>query len=120
MWVANSSDYECVKAAELSLLSSAVRGDAAQLVQLLASDFAEVGRSGQRWTRAEIIEQLQSEEPRDAPSTSDWIFNRVSADLVLVQYRIHGGGGDSRHTSLWEITGPVLRFHQGTLVAITS
>ncbi|MBU4466272.1 MAG: hypothetical protein KKH75_10555 [Actinobacteria bacterium] len=40
-------------------------------------------------------------------------------NLVLVTFRIRGLDGDSRHSSIWDLSAghPVMRFHQGTAVA---
>lgn len=116
MWESDASEYLAVQQAELALLTPSVRGDANHLSALLADDFAEIGRSGHRWTFAETITALHIEGPRTVPTTSEWLFNRISPELVLVTYRIHGADHDSRHSSLWEIAGPVMRFHQGTVI----
>lgn len=117
MWEADSPAFADVKAAELALLSSAVRQDETDVPRLLSPDFAEIGRWGRRWTRAEMLTALRTEDARKAPSTSEWLFNRLSPELVLVNYRIHGTPYESRHTSLWEVPSLVLKFHQGTLIA---
>lgn len=116
MWESDASEYLAIQDAELALLSPAVRGDAHRLSSLLADDFAEIGRSGHRWTYSETTTALQVETPHTVPATSEWLFNRISPELVLVTYRIHGADHDSRHSSLWEIAGPVMRFHQGTVI----
>lgn len=117
MWEQDSEAFSPVKAAELALLSSTVRHDQAESSQVLAPDFAEIGRWGRRWTSAEMIDSLRQEPAREAPQTSEWLFNQLSPELVLVNYRIHGSPRDSRHTSLWEVPGLVMRFHQGTFIA---
>ncbi|PPF43364.1 nuclear transport factor 2 family protein [Pseudoclavibacter sp. AY1F1] len=116
MWETDTEDFADIKNAELALLSSSVRGDSAQTSTLLAEDFAEIGRSGRRWTYAESVAALESEEERPLPRTSEWLFNRVSAELVLVNYVIHEADRDSRHASLWDTRGPKLRYHQGTVI----
>ncbi|MGA1835374.1 nuclear transport factor 2 family protein [Herbiconiux sp. 11R-BC] len=116
MGESDASEYEAVQAAELALLSSAVRADTERVESLLAPDFAEIGRSGRRWTRAETVAALRNETPREAPATSEWLFDRLSPELVLVTYRVHGAHHDSRHSSLWELAGPRIRFHQGTII----
>lgn len=117
MWEPDSRAFVAVKAAELALLSPAVRQDNNQVPRVLSTDFAEIGRWGRRWSYAEMVAALQAEDPREAPETSEWLFNRISPELVLVNYRIHGAPRDSRHTSLWEVPSLVLRFHQGTFIA---
>ncbi|GAB3555561.1 hypothetical protein GCM10027404_32720 [Arthrobacter tumbae] len=116
MWESDASHYSEVKAAEIALLSSAVRNNSDNVSSLLSDDFAEIGRSGRRWSYLETVAALQGEQPRPVPKTSEWLFNRISPELVLVNYRIHGTDHDSRHSSLWEIAGPVMRFHQGTII----
>ncbi|CAN5319620.1 hypothetical protein BH09ACT6_BH09ACT6_02930 [soil metagenome] len=112
----DASENAAVQNAELAPLSSAVRVDAKHVSSLLSDDCAEIGRSGRRWTYPETVTAPQGESPRDVPETSEWLFNRISPELVLVNYRIHGAVHDSTHSSLWEIAGAVLRFHQGTLI----
>lgn len=116
MWETESECFADIKNVELALLSSSVRADSAQTSLLLSADFAEVGRSGRRWTYAESVAALELEEERPRPRTSEWLFNRVSEELVLVNYVIHEPGRDSRHVSLWDTRGPTLRYHQGTLI----
>lgn len=104
---------------ETELLGSPARRDTDRLLALLHPDFVEIGRSGRRFGRPEIVESLLAEAPREAPAASEWRFVELSPALVLVTYRLDGSGGASRHSSLWD-TGaepPVLRFHQGTRVA---
>lgn len=116
MWESDDPMFAAVKEAELALLSSGVRGDRTQIAALHSDDFAEIGRSGTRWTYADTVSALPDEAPRPTPETSEWLFNRVGDGLVLVTYRIHGSPRDSRHSSLWEVPNLTLRFHQGTFV----
>jgi hypothetical protein len=116
MWDSNDSEYMTIKSAELAPLSSEVRRDESRLSSLLSADFIEIGRSGRRWTYPETVAALKVEKRGVSPETSEWLFNRLSSKLVLVTYRIHEAHHDSRHASLWEIEGPVLRFHQGTII----
>ena len=109
---------ERVKAAELAILTSSTRRDPDQLRTLLHKDFAEIGRSGRLWDRNTIITSLGEETERPTPVTDEWAFAEISPGLVLVTYRIQRESGDSRHSSIWDVSNgdPVLRFHQGTLV----
>ena len=119
MWDQEEDRYATVKAAEISLLSSHVRRSEVTVRAMLHPQFAEIGRSGQRWTYQDTVEALSNEEKRTPPETSEWLFNELAPDLVLVNYRVHNSGHDSRHSSLWELTpeGPLLRFHQGTSIS---
>jgi len=110
--------YATLKAAEIALLSSDVRRDGQRLKAFLHPEFAEIGRSGRRWTYWDTIEALSEEDPREVPETAEWLFNEIAPSIVLVTYRIHTLERDSRHSSIWDLaTGsPVLRFHQGTVI----
>ncbi|MGO2519341.1 MAG: DUF4440 domain-containing protein [Microbacterium sp.] len=105
---------------EESLLTAAVRTDHERLLALLHDDFIEVGRSGRRWTRAEIVESLADERERQTPSTDEWSFITLSPTLTLLTYRISGLESDSRHASVWDTADevPRMRFHQGTPIVI--
>lgn len=119
MWDDDVETYAEVRAAELALLSTEVRRDVARLDSLLSPDFAEIGASGRRWSRDDTMSALADEDARAMPPTSDWLFNELSPGIVLVNYLIESPERPSRRSSLWQVTqdGPVLRFHQGTVVA---
>ncbi|WP_141897632.1 DUF4440 domain-containing protein [Paramicrobacterium agarici] len=108
-----------MRAAEIGLLSPETRSDSIRVDQLLHGDFIEIGRSGRRWTRDEIVAMLGSEERGEVPQTDEWHFAELSAGIVLVTYRITGTAVESRHSSVWDITSgqPRVRFHQGTRCA---
>lgn len=103
----------------MELLAGASRHDPARLRQLLHPEFLEIGRSGRRWTRDEIIADLVAEGEREAPTVDEWEIAEMSPTLLLVTYRVTSPAGSSRHSSIWDITGnvPLLRFHQGTHVS---
>lgn len=108
-------DLESVRAAEESLRSSAVRCDPSRVRDRLHQDFVEIGRSGRRWSRDEIVAALSSESERAATETDEWHFS----ELALITYLIRGTDGDSRHSSIWSSSGGRLQmlFHQGTFIA---
>lgn len=110
--------FSVVKAAELALLDGTVRRDPVRVRELLHDDFIEIGRSGRRWTRDETVAALASENEHLTPQTDEWSFIEVAPSLILVTYRITGTAGSSRHSSLWDVSGPspVIRYHQGTVV----
>ncbi|MBN9171250.1 MAG: nuclear transport factor 2 family protein [Microbacterium sp.] len=110
--------FRQVRAAELALLGGEVRSDPARVRELLHPDFVEIGRSGRRWMRDEMIAALASEEVRVTRDTDEWEFTELSPTLVLVTYRVSSASGQSRHSSLWDVGGatPAIRFHQGTVV----
>jgi len=114
------NDEEKVHEAEVALLTPAVRCDPDRLRAALAEDFVEIGRTGRLWTRDMVIDALGDELERGTPETEEWAFTRLSPELMLVTYVIRAAQGpDSRHASVWDLSGdqPVIRFHQGTIVA---
>lgn len=108
--------FGLVQARELELLDPDVRRDVRRIDELLHPRFVEIGRSGHRWQRAEIITALAEEQRRVAPETDEWVFDDVGPMLVLVTYRVMNATGVSRHASLWDLSGdtPQIRYHQGT------
>lgn len=112
-------DLESVRAAEESLLSSAVRRDPSRVRELLHPDFVEIGRSGRRWSRDEIVATLSGEGERAATTTGEWNLSELGPNVALVTYVIRGVDRDSRHSSIWSLSDGRLRmlFHQGTFVA---
>lgn len=107
-----------LRAAEVALLTSEVRQDLERVRALLHPDYLEIGRSGRRWTRDDVVDRLASEQTRDTPTTDEWELEDLAPDLVLVTYRMRGDERESRHSSIWDVSSgsPVLRFHQGTVV----
>jgi hypothetical protein len=109
---------ETVRAAELELMTSPTRRNGPRLQTLLHEDFVEIGRSGRRWTRAEMVASLADEGDRSVSDVDEWEFVSLSPDLTLVTYRVRGDHGESRHASIWDLSSepPQMRFHQSTVV----
>ena len=103
----------------MELLRSACRRDSSRVRELLHPDFVEIGRSGRRWTRDEIVAALADEDNRDTPTTDEWRFIELAPDLAVVTYVIHGTPGSSLHSSIWSANEGRLemRFHQGTFIS---
>ena len=112
-------DLAAVRAAEEELLTSATRRNRSRLRGLLHPDFVEIGRSGRRWTRDQIVAALADEDDRATPRTDEWELVELGSDLALVTYIIRNAAGDSRHSSIWARDEGQLqmRFHQGTPIA---
>lgn len=107
-----------VWAAEERLLTPAVRGDAARLRELLADDFVEIGQSGRRWTRDEIIAALASDRGRGDVEISEREARQLAPALVLLSYLLRFDGRSSRRSSIWRCDPePRCVFHQGTPVS---
>ncbi|MGA7158439.1 MAG: DUF4440 domain-containing protein [Acidobacteriaceae bacterium] len=111
---------ETLRALEASLLTDAVRKDAARVAELLADDFCEFGRSGQVYSKAEVLELLRDEVEMQMAMT-EFACRVVAEDVALVTYRSHRAvqGAEAisalrsslwvRRDGRWQIV-----FHQGT------
>lgn len=111
-------EFSVVRAAEEELLTSSTRHDQSRLLEILHPDFVEIGRSGRRWTRDEIVAALADEAEHGTPSTDEWKFTELGPDFALVTYVIRDINGDSRHSSIWTSTENRMQllFHQGTFI----
>jgi len=110
-------------AGEEALLTPRVRSSARLLEELLAPDFTEIGQSGRRWGRAEIISSLVDDtSPAPTATVSDREARTLSVDTVLLTYCLDFGGRKSWRSSLWrQVGGPAqCLYHQGTAVPRSS
>ncbi len=113
---------ELIRGLEEALHKPEVRKDAAQVSQLLHSGFLEIGRSGRRFDKSSILEELRAEEPTLGIRSSGYEVELITPGVALLTYeswRLDRSGGRIRETlrsSLWIETpdGWRLRFHQGT------
>jgi hypothetical protein len=107
---------------EVSLHQPTVRSNADRLEELLHESFTEIGRSGQSYCRADIVQQLLSEEHSAVIWAQNFVMHAIGDDIALLTYKsghLESEGDVSRHSlrsSLWQRTEPGwrLRFHQGT------
>ena len=102
----------------VELLDPAVRLSSKRLDRYLHVDFVEIGASGRRMDRAEIIAALV-----DAPETSDISVSELGArhigeGVILVTYRTVDPQRVVLRSSWWVSVGADLQidFHQGTIV----
>jgi dihydropteroate synthase len=115
------SDEDRVAELELALLQPAVRADRPRLEALLHPDFAEVGASGRRWTRAELIAELVAAEPVEPAEAGDLATARIADDVILTTFTTRRGGRTVRRSSVWVRHGGgwMVRLHHGTPAADT-
>ena len=107
---------------EVSLHQPGTRHDAAQLRNLLHDDFAEFGRSGNSYAKADIGGGLPQGDIGINTWSQDFVLAALGDDFALLTYKsaqVGKGGELFRHTlrsSVWQRTGSgwQLRFHQGT------
>jgi hypothetical protein len=105
-------------------LDPAVRSSAAELNELLADDFLEIGASGRLFDKADVLASLPQDPALDACLT-DLVVRQLAPDVALATYRIRSrsaeGDRHSLRSSLWVRRSSrwQLRFHQGTPVRST-
>lgn len=101
-----------VTALERRLHEPAVRADRAALDELLHPSFAEIGASGRRWTRPQMIEELSSHPQLDPIDMTDVEIDELADGVALITYATATAQRSSlwvRHDGRWRI-----RYHQGT------
>jgi hypothetical protein len=114
--------FQILRKQEVSLHQPELRSDRDQVDRLLHESFFEFGRSGQMYTKAEILEFLSAESSEEAIYSGDYSLTMVEDGVALLTYKsaqINTNGELSRYTlrsSLWQYTEPgwQMRFHQGT------
>lgn len=107
-----SSQDEIVRL-EQRLLSDEVRSDPASVAALLHPEWEEIGASGRRWSRDEMLAQIA---PLSQPVTLEVLeTHEISTSAVLLVWRSVGETTALR-SSLWVKNGEQWRqrFHQGT------
>ena len=106
---------QILKAPEERLLDPSVRADPQAVGALLDDDFEEIGRSGTRFRRADLLETLRTTPGFDGPRTiRDFAVRPLSDTLALVTYTVPEFV--SLRSSIWRRIGSGWRmtFHQGT------
>jgi ribonuclease HI len=108
------SDEELVVRLERALLTDEVRGDPAAVAALLHPAWEEVGRSGRRWSREEVLASIGSLDERVGLEVLS--VDRVGDALLLLWRAVRAGGDATVRSSLWVREGErwLQRFHQGT------
>lgn len=91
---------------------------------LTASDFWEVGASGEVYSREEVWASLERRyaDPdywaSDAWETSDFLCREIAPGVYLVTYTLQQGERHTRRMTVWRRVGDVWQivYHQGTQV----
>jgi ribonuclease HI len=109
-----ASDEELVVRLERALLTDEVRGDPAAVAALLHPAWEEVGRSGRRWSRDEMLATIGPLEERVELEVLS--VDRIGDALLLLWRAVRSGGDATLRSSLWVRSGErwLQRFHQGT------
>ena len=107
---------------ECELHTPATRHDHRRLTDLLHPDFLEFGRSGNTYTRADILDRLPAETDHETVHAQDFDAYPLADDIVLLTYKsahVSADGQLEHHTlrsSLWKRSRSKWQmvFHQGT------
>jgi hypothetical protein len=117
-----------IRALEAALQDPAVRSSRARLDELLADEFAEIGRSGRRHAKGDTLARLPAQEAHSQYAMQDFALRELAAGTVLATYRLEerapagGPALSSLRSSIWQLRGGrwQLVFHQGTPLASPS
>ena len=113
---------EEVSSLETELHTIEARRNSQRMETLLHPDFVEFGRSGRRYTRAEILNEFGPTSVLQTVRSGKFdlaVLEEGSALLTYASAHVDGDGKQFRHTlrsSVWVCTGIgwQLRVHQGT------
>lgn len=88
---------------------------------MLTEGFWEIGASGQRYSRAyvlDVLEQRHQQPHEDQWSTADFHCQQIAPEIFLLTYTLQQGARVTRRSTLWQHTagGWKALSHQGTEV----
>jgi hypothetical protein len=97
----------------------------AHFEDMMVHDFCEVGASGRRYSRAEVLDLLAerfSNAYFDQWKATGYHCRQLAPDLYLLTYTLILGSRRTRRTTIWSntVTGWKILFHQGTPVTDSS
>ncbi len=123
----NASIQDHLRELEERLLDPSVRNDRDRVARLLADEFVEFGSSGRVFTRRQILDALQNEQPTRRVLTG---FRAVmlAPGVALTTYRVErlespaASVAYSLRSSVWKQSDGVWQmvFHQGTRAALAA
>ncbi len=113
---------EELKRLETELHKEETRRNRARMEALLHPEFVEFGRSGRRYSRAEILKEFVGDSRLPTVHSEQFELVMLAEDVALLTYvssHVDEAGNPCRHTlrsSIWVRTdaGWQMRFHQGT------
>ena len=115
-------DTDDLRELEMALLTSTVRGNAAQVSALLADEFREFGASGTVYSKQEIVALLASEGEAQIVM-KEFDCRAVAENVALLTYRSERACGEGSvisalRSSIWIFRNArwQMVFHQGTTV----
>jgi hypothetical protein len=113
---------EVLRPLEEELHRAETRRDINRMWMLLHPEFEEIGRSGRRYTREDILRECAGANEHAVIRAHSFALFPLAADVALLTYTsayVEASGVESRfalRSSLWIRTpaGWQMRFHQGT------
>lgn len=111
--------FRCIVELEQLLLQPHVRASGERLDALIADDFEEIGASGARFGKADVLQRLPVESGISF-AAHGFSARELAPGLVLLNYRAArrdvSGKADSLRSSIWrrDPDGWRMTFHQGT------
>ena len=111
----SSMEFDTIRNLELELNDLATRKNKQRLEVLIADEFEEVGKSGKRFSKSDIINELVNEESV-AFSAHDFSFVVLAKDCVLVKYLTTINQQSAYRCSIWKKSQNnwQIQYHQGT------
>ena len=111
----SEADVDILRRLEEGMWLSSTRSDREWMDRHLASDFHEFGRSGQSWSREQILAAPIGDIDSVIP-LPDFSVRSITDHVALVTYRSVVESRVSLRSSIWSRSsdGWVLEFHQGT------
>jgi hypothetical protein len=93
----------------------------ADFEKMTETTFWEVGASGQRYSREQVLNELEKRYPTDAEDswqTGDFHCLEIGADNYLLTYKLIQGARVTQRSTIWRRTaeGWKIVYHQGTVV----
>ena len=111
-----------IRKLEKRLIYAVIRRSPDELDSILADDFLEIGRSGRKYDKGQVIKSISQGGGAPAPTMSQFTVTELAAGLYLANYVSKNNVGTvaSRRTSIWKKQGAKWRllFHQGTPAAV--
>ena len=110
---------------EASLLSPAVRANYDELNRLIADDFIEVGASGRRFGKADVLFRLPTEHGASV-NALNMNVRMLAATVGMVTFHttrlVRGESRFVHRVSIWTLNGNhwQMTYHQGTIAADTT
>jgi len=108
-----------LKALEVRVMTAAGAGRSHEIADLMADDFLEIGASGHKYSKSDVLEALPA-LPRRKFMLDDFQIRELAADIVLANYRSRAVAKDSiawaHRTTVWVRRGGEWQiiFHQAT------